>query len=569
MINLVGDFETIRRGERMDVWLFDICYIDTLEHHTYTSLEAGLLEIPDEATIYFHNLKFDGSYLLDYFCRSGYSWVRESRDVKLPGQMNFLITESGTWFCGKVFLFNGHRVWFRDSFKKIPLSAATIAESYKLPILKGEIDYLKPRPEGYEPDEVELAYIHNDTEIIARALAIHFAEGLTELTAPADAFRQLKRTVCDSFRKLGIQYMRQHPEVEKFCRKAYCGGISWVNPEIREKEVGAGVVYDVNSLYPSVMLDHPYPVYWPTKMEEFSSIDDCLWIACFYVDVRKLQGALPTLRVNNAWVECEFQGVVHLTSVDYELMLQNYIVHEVIFLEGYRWAHADDRLFNDYVSYWGERKMQDKGGKRQIDKLMLNSSYGKFGLNPDRIRKYAHYDEELRIVKYPPYRAIDGQKDVEHDKCNNVAIAAFVTAYARAELNKGVNASTGFCYCDTDSVHLATYRIPGTNKIEYPSFTGEVHPTKLGAWKLESQFMRAKYLRQKTYVEEERYGDFEVKACGMPQASKDYVRWDNLTDNFNVGASFPGKLLPQVRPGGIELVETNFTIQDRPRWGDF
>lgn len=71
MINLVGDFETIRRGERMDVWLFDICDIDTLEHHTYTSLEAGLLEIPDESTIYFHNLKFDGSYLLDYFCRSG------------------------------------------------------------------------------------------------------------------------------------------------------------------------------------------------------------------------------------------------------------------------------------------------------------------------------------------------------------------------------------------------------------------------------------------------------------------------------------------------------------------
>ena len=333
--------------------------------------------------------------------------------------------------------------------------------------------------------------------------------------------------------------------------------------------VGGEVKEAVQSCFSHLASSGSFAITLPRVIAAVFAIAACLWIACFYVDVRKLQGALPTLRVNNTWVECEYQGIVHLTSVDFELMLSNYIIHEIIFIEGYRWAHSDDRLFNEYVSYWGERKMQDKGGKRQIDKIMLNSSYGKFGLNPDRIRKYAWYDEKNRIVKYPPYRNETGDKDVEHDKCNNVAIAAFVTAYARAELNKGVNASTGFCYCDTDSVHLATFRIPGTNKIEYPSFTGEVHPTKLGAWKLESQFVRARYLRQKTYIEEERYGDFEVKACGMPQASKDFVRWDNLADNFNIGASFPGKLLPQVRPGGIELVETNFTIQDRPRWSDF
>ena len=191
---------------------------------------------------------------------------------------------------------------------------------------------------------------------------------------------------------------------------------------------------------------------------------------------------------------------------------------------------------------------------------MLNSSYGKFGLNPDRCRKEAVYDEIDRIVRYPTIRDEEGEKRIEHDKANNVAIAAFVTAYARRELNRGVNASTGFCYCDTDSVHLATYKDKKTGQIITPSFGGEVHPVKLGAWKRESEFIRARYLRQKTYIEETRYNEFDVKACGMPVSSKEFVRWDNVQDNFRMGAQFPGKLLPKVRPGGIELVETDFTI---------
>lgn len=559
MLNLVGDFETIRRGEDMAVWLFDLCCVETLEHNTHTDIESGLLSISEDATIYFHNLKFDGSYLLDYFCRSGYAWKDSPREVKTAGEMYFLITDSGVWFMGKVILKNGRRLDFRDSFKKIPLSVRTIGESYKLPILKGEIDYTMPRPVGYTPTAEEIAYIHNDTEIVARALKIHFDEGLTELTAPADAFKFLKSTVCDSYRKLGIMSMRdkEHPEIDAFCRKAYCGGISWVNPDIKEKTVGAGVVYDVNSLYPSVMLNNPYPVYYPTKIQSYTELNGFLWIASFKVKAKRKPGKLPTLRANNAWVENSFTGVVTLTSVDYDLMLENYDA-ECDFIEGYRWAHSDDQLFTEFVTYWGNRKMQHTGGLRQIDKLMLNSCYGKFGLNPDRVQKRAVYDPITRTVKYPPYRDVNNNKLVKHEKANNVAIAAFVTAYARRELCRGVNASRGFCYCDTDSVHLATFRIPGTDKIEYPSFTGEVHPTKLGAWKLESQFMRARYLRQKTYIEEERYGDFEVKACGMPQACKELVTWEN----FKIGAKFPGKLMPKVRPGGIELVETEFTIHE-------
>lgn len=561
----VGDFETIRRGESMAVWLFDLCELETLTHFTVTDIPSGLELLHDGDTVYFHNIKFDGSYILDYLFRAGYKWKDSSQQMqKKNGKrlMNFLITDMGIWFFGSIINERGEKIKFIDSYKKIPLSVREIAEAYKLPMSKGEIDYTFPRPEGYQPTPEEISYVQRDTEIVARALKIHFDEGLTELTSPSDAFRQLQRTVVDNYRKLGIMFMRNNPAVEAFCRKAYFGGISWVAPWIQEKEVGAGVVYDVNSLYPYVMSKYPYPVYYPTKMYGFSETEGYLWVAEFEVDVRKKLFALPTLRdgVTNQWVESSYKGRVVITSVDYEMLMENY-TGSVEFITGYRWAHSDDLLFTDFVKYWGDRKQHDKGGKRQIDKLMLNSSYGKFGLNPTKRRKRAYYHSFKRIVMYSDYgepgpNGEQGPPLVETKGANNVAIAAFITSYARRELNRGINQSEGFCYCDTDSVHLATYKDPITHETVTPSFSGDVDPVRLGAWKKESTFIRAKYLRQKTYIEEQEPGVFEVKACGMPDTCKQLVNWEN----FRIGATFPGKLMPKVRPGGIELVESDFTI---------
>ena len=556
-----GDFETIRRGESMAVWLFDICNVDTLEHVTVTDIGSGLEYLHDGDTIYFHNIKFDGHYIIDYLFRAGYKWVDDSKHVnRKHGKklMNFLITDMGVWFFGSIINERGEKIRFIDSYKKIPLKVEVMAQSYKLPILKGKIDYTAPRPEGYQPTDEEIEYVRNDTEIVARILKIHFDEGMTELTAPSDAFKQLKKTVVDNYRKLGIKYMREHPDVEAFCRKAYCGGISWVNPWVQEKEVGAGVVYDVNSLYPYVMRRYAYPVYYPKEIKSNTELDGYLWIAEFHVDVTKKLFTLPTLRDNerNKWIETSFCGNVVMTSVDYEMLLENY-TGEVTFIRGYRWIHSDDMLFEDFVRYWGTRKQESTGGIRQICKIMLNSSYGKFGLNPIKKRKRAYYNPWKRIVMYSN-KDEDGNELVEEKGANNVAIAAFITAYARRELSRGVSQLTGFCYCDTDSVHLATYKDPITKKIVTPSFSGEVDPVLLGAWKKESTFSRAKYLRQKTYIEEQHYGPggLEVKACGMPDECKRLVTWEN----FRIGATFPGKLMPKVRPGGIELVESDFTI---------
>ena len=548
MMEYVGDFETIRDTNQfgnitMRVWLFDLCSIGDYWHKTFTDIKSGLewLAGQEETTVYFHNLKFDGTYIIDYLFRHGYTW--EDRPSK-PKQFSFLISDMGQWFAGAVIWENGNKTNFRDSLKKVPLPVRKIGSTYGLDMSKGEIDYTAPRPIGYSPTPEELSYVQRDTEIVSRALKYHFDLGMRKMTMPSDAFEGITKTVRNYYLTLGIKYFREHPEAEAFCRDAYCGGISYVNPEIQEKEVGEGVVYDVNSLYPFVMREYPYPVSWPIQLHSHMELDSCLWIARFYVKAEHIPGKLPTLRANHSWVDTYFEGEITLTKIDFEMLLENYIV-DWEFIAGYKWRHSDPQLFTEFITYWGNKKEHDKDGARQIDKLMMNSGYGKFGINPRRRKKRAGFSHAEDRVMFT-------NAEYEYADCNNVAIAAFVTAYARRELMRGVNASDGFCYCDTDSVHLAT--ING----KPPAFRGRVDAVKLGCWKLESTFIRAKYLRQKTYIEEEKPGTFEVKACGMPDACKKLVTWEN----FRMGAQFPGKLVPIIRPGGADLVERPFTITE-------
>lgn len=92
-----------------------------------------------------------------------------------------------------------------------------------------------------------------------------------------------------------------------------------------------------------------------------------------------------------------------------------------------------------------------------------------------------------------------------------IPVASFITAYAR---NKTIRSAQKvydrFIYADTDSLHLTG--------LEYPEDL-EIHDTKLGAWAHESTFIRAKFIKPKTYIEDN--GDFlDVKACGMPDNIK-------------------------------------------------
>lgn len=109
---------------------------------------------------------------------------------------------------------------------------------------------------------------------------------------------------------------------------------------------------------------------------------------------------------------------------------------------------------------------------------------------------------------------------------------------------------------DTDSIHTL---LP-TKDLE--KFC-DIDDNKLGFWKIESRFKKAKFIRQKCYLEEildEKTGDYNLKitCAGMPPSCYKNVTWET----FKTGFSCKGKLTYKSVKGGVKLVETEFTIKD-------
>lgn len=139
-------------------------------------------------------------------------------------------------------------------------------------------------------------------------------------------------------------------------------------------------------------------------------------------------------------------------------------------------------------------------------------------------------------------------------------MGAFITAYAR---EKTIRTSQSikdysinkygkdlYIYSDTDSIHCL---LP----IEELKEFCQIDDIKLGAWKHEGTFTKAKFIRQKCYLEEIK-NNIEITCAGMPKQCYKYVDWKN----FKTGFSCRGKLTFSHVKGGVILKETDFTIKE-------
>lgn len=107
-----------------------------------------------------------------------------------------------------------------------------------------------------------------------------------------------------------------------------------------------------------------------------------------------------------------------------------------------------------------------------------------------------------------------------------------------------------YIYSDTDSIHTL---LP----IEELKQFCEIDPVKLGAWKHEASFTKARFVRQKCYIEEIE-GEMHITCAGMPKQCYSQVEWEKFKTGFTCG----GKLTFKHVKGGVILVETDFTIKE-------
>lgn len=545
----VADFETTTEADllkdgyvRVFLWNARDVYSD--EEATGYDV-ASFIEFTQRCKeIWFHNLKFDGSYILDRLLRDG--WERSEKQVRGKRTYDLIVTDLGQWMQLKL-MFGRHVVKIKDSAKKFPgFSLEQIAELYGI---EGKSDlYLGYRGPDYVVTEEDIERVRGDTRILKTAILDLHSKGMKALTMASDAMADYKRTIGEKqfdkwFPKLSL-------ELDQWMRSGYRGGWTYCNPIWEGKAVEDIDVYDVNSMYPSRQRDCILPYGMPYK-HKGGPCEGELYIVRFSCSFRVREGKFPMIQRKGSFQSVQADYVYEsdgietltLTSVDYELFHECYEVEN----EGgwdYLYFRGQRGMFDKYIDKWIEEKIRcsrahDAPGKASA-KRFLNSLYGKFGMNPKRKRKIPHLEED-RVAWDVVEEVTDG---------GYLPVAMFVCSYAHRKILDMANAfGDDFVYADTDSVHVI-------HRDAVPEGL-DVDADRLGAWKLESNSANARYLRAKTYIHaDEGFGVEDVKIAGCPEKCKLNVTWNN----FRIGATYEGKLQGKTVPGGYCLMETTFRI---------
>ena len=254
-------------------------------------------------------------------------------------------------------------------------------------------------------------------------------------------------------------------------------------------------------------------------------------------------------------------------------------MYNIEYLSGWMFK-ATKGLFTDYIDKWSNNKIQAKKdgnhGLYLLSKLFLNSLYGKFGTD-NKVRSKIPYLDENDVVHYT-------LGEEEEKEGIYVAMASFITSYARRKTITAAqiitdNYNSGkskiqFVYADTDSLHCVS------DDFSLPEGL-DIDSTKLGAWDHEANFSKAKFLRQKCYLEnhiiseedyirgcngeegflynkdDEGFYKLKITVAGMPSGCYPQVTFRN----FKLGASYTGKKSPKVVKGGVILKDVDFTIK--------
>lgn len=578
MKQYVADFETTTTEENCHVWAYAICDIyDPDNVQIGTTLDQFMdwcISQDDNPKIFFHNLKFDGQFILSWLFAHGLKCIEDPADRE-TGTFSTLISDKGMYYQIEV---NWHiqgkkvrKTIFQDSLKLIPLSVDAIAKSFKLDIMKLEIDYSSHNamPEGAAISKEESEYIRHDVQIVAHALRFFFDHGLDKMTIGSCAMAEYKKLIT----KKAFKRWFPPPKFDSDIRQSYRGGFTYLNPKFAGRIVGNGIVLDVNSLYPSVMYDSylPFgtPIYFEGKYEEDEIYP--LYTQMFRCQFEIKKGKLPTIQIKHSMF---FKGNEYLTSsddeevvlclnsVDMELFLDHYDVYNLEYISGWKFK-ATKGLFVKYIDKWSGEKIKAKEegnhGMYLIAKLFLNSLYGKFGTNPV-VRSKIPFMAEDGSIKYR-------DADPEEREPIYIAMASFITSNARYKTISAAQkimddyaagkSKIQFIYADTDSLHCVS------DDFSIPEGL-EISDTDLGAWKFESKFCKGKFLRQKCYIEmstEDLKSDapeyaLKVTVAGMPKSCHDQVNFHN----FRFGATYTGKLQPKNVPGGVILKSIDYTI---------
>lgn len=377
--------------------------------------------------------------------------------------------------------------------------------------------------------------------------------------------------------------MQDYPiTVYKDLFQSYKGGYTAFNKWIYEQAIKDGkkygITFDYNSLYPSVMSeteklsqligsDVLYP--FGSPLRGYGNYENnphyqsgeypCVIAKITIFDFKIKDNHVPTLRTSEYPVRVDTREylsenvdkngdkfTITTWKTDKEIADIKERYECKIIVKYYYLFKGTKDIFKSFINKHYMAKQTSKGVKRNVAKLILNSTYGKFGTNLMSTIDFPIIDNGK--IKIEHIR--DGFDSPVEDYSNenyNVAIASFITTYARLALFKVVDLllEKGFSpvYQDTDSIHLLFKDMKELKEmVKLLTDLDVVDINNSGErmlLKCEGLFTDGKYLGAKKYVENINKNLLikEVLECQTSEELEELIRQDQKLEYYCAGLS--------------------------------
>jgi len=475
----VTDFEASK-------WINYLCngYYDGTTYSEFTDLTDyfDFLHETDIPNIFAH---FGGIY--DFLFILG--WIFDNDDYELKS----LIPRGSAILCFTISSnISGKDFTFYDSSALLGFSLRNLAINFNVETKKGEVDY-----DSLTKVTTELLdYMKDDHLALYQVLERFFQWDLIALhgwkpTLASLALNIFKKEFYPKKKKL----FSLDKDVDRFVRKSYQGGRTEIFNMVYTNNKSPLYCYDVNSLYPTVMRDNEFPSKPKFTTTDFLP-DEMGFYHCrvFCPDMHiPILGAKIKLDKSESFIfpKGEFDGYWTTHELNYALKNKYKIVeiYQGIIFEN------DGKIFKNYVNYfYNKRKNSKTDTDKIICKLLLNSLYGRFGMDTEKDQ--LHLEKHIEGETYHSTLITPSGNEVtfctskeEIRTFTNVAVASYVTSYARVLMHKKIvkDAKNKVWYMDTDSLFTPV-------KLK----TGE----ELGDLKEEYKVYRACFMLPKTYLVE-------------------------------------------------------------------
>lgn len=443
-----------------------------------------LFSLKRDVTVYAHfGGVYDFMFLMDaiakiYVARHNYKYEMENIIPRGSGILSFDLT-NGT-----------NTIHFSDSSAFLPFSLDRICKTFNVEHKKLKWDHSKT----VRATRKLIAYLKNDCVGLYEAIVKYRHWDLIKKSGAKSTMASQAMQVLRLFLKEPIPCLTVTDDA--FVRSSYFGGRTEV---FRPFYTGKSPIrcYDVNSLYPTIMRNNDFPT-WPKRRtyrfyeNEMGFYDVTVTVPKMHIpplgtiaDVggKSEKFIFPTGTFRGVWTSEELKYAKSLgVSIDR--------VHKGILF------HSGGPIFREFIDTLYEKRAEaKKKGDSVTDvltKLLMNSTYGRFGL--ERIREQIVQDDGQEGIKieYEIEVGADalvrfGKEKIKLDQTfTNVAIASWVTSLARIHMHKLYRKlGKDLYYTDTDSVFT-------TKKLKEGDGLGEV--------KLEYAAKGACFLLPKTYI---------------------------------------------------------------------